>query len=179
MSVKNEMILRPVGVVESKIREPVPKPASDDPKEFAERRKKANEMRKKTARIIIDKDMEGILDGIEDFSHILLLYWPHLIPDEKRRTSVRVHPMGRKEFPLVGIFATCSPMRPNPVLTTMVRLLKREGNVLEVTGLDAVDGSPVIDVKPFHPWFYPLEDVRLPDWMEQMRKEFSSDEKSS
>jgi tRNA (Thr-GGU) A37 N-methylase len=81
--------------------------------------------------------------------------------------------MGRKEYPLVGIFCTCSPARPNPVLMTVVRLHKKEGNILKVSGLDAIDGSPVIDIKPYVEDFYPRKDVRISGWMqricEQMR----------
>ncbi|MDM8549978.1 tRNA (N6-threonylcarbamoyladenosine(37)-N6)-methyltransferase TrmO [Desulfobacterales bacterium HSG2] len=172
----SEMVLRPVGIVRSEIKEPILKPDSDDPelqREFVDARKKVRKMRDKVAELVIDEELEGILDGIEDFSHILVLFWPHLIPDEKRSSLVRVHPMGRKEFPLVGIFSTCSPVRPNPVLATVVRLVERNGNLLKVTGLDAVDGSPIIDIKPYAPGFYPSEGMRTPEWMEQIQKEFS------
>ncbi len=111
------------------------------------------------------------MDGIEDFSHVMVLYWAHCIPPESRSLT-KIHPMGRKEFPLMGIFATCSPARPNPVLATVVQLLERNGNVLKVKGLDAVDGSPVIDIKPFAPGFYPSEEVKTSEWMEQIQKEF-------
>jgi len=82
-----------------------------------------------------------------------------------------VHPMGRADIPKTGIFSTCSPARPNPVLATVVRLHARRGNVLEVTGLDAVDGSPLIDIKPYVPSHYPQADVRVPAWMEELMKE--------
>ena len=63
--------------------------------------------------IAIDAGLEGILDGIEEFSHIMVLYWAHLAPVE-RRSVRKVHPFGNKDFPLVGVFATHSPVRPNP-----------------------------------------------------------------
>jgi tRNA (Thr-GGU) A37 N-methylase len=81
--------------------------------------------------------------------------------------------MGRKDLPEVGIFSTCSPARPNPVLTTVVRLVRRRDNVLEVTGLDAINGSPVIDIKPYVSEFYPREDIRIPAWMEQIQSDIS------
>jgi len=77
--------------------------------------------------------------------------------------------MGRKEIPLMGVFSTCSPARPNPVLTTVVRLCGRKENVLEITGLDTVDGSPVIDIKPYVKDSYPQERVTIPEWMEQLQ----------
>ncbi len=120
--------------------------------------------------IVIREDLEGILEGIEEYSHIIVLYWAHAVPDE-RRSLTRVHPMGRKDLPEVGIFGTCSPARPNPVLTTVVRLVQRKENVLEVTGLDAINGSLVIDIKPYVSGFYPREGVRIPAWMQQIQDE--------
>jgi tRNA-Thr(GGU) m(6)t(6)A37 methyltransferase TsaA len=114
--------------------------------------------------IIIDKNLEGILDGIEEFSHILVLYWAHLVPAARRSTK-KVHPMGNKDFPLVGVFATRSPVRPNSILTSVVRLVERKGNILKVSGLDALDGSPVLDIKSYHPE-RELKDVKVPDWMQ-------------
>jgi tRNA (Thr-GGU) A37 N-methylase len=73
--------------------------------------------------------------------------------------------MGRKDLPLVGVFSTCSPARPNPVLVIAVRLLERDGYTLRVQGLDAVDGSPVVDIKPYLPSYYAIEDAKLSDWM--------------
>ena len=122
--------------------------------------------------IEIRKGLEDILEGIEDYSHLVVLFWAHAVPEE-RRSLTRVHPMGRKDMPEVGIFSTCSPARPNPVLTTVVRLVHRKGNVLEVTGLDAIDGSPVIDIKPYVSGFYPREGVRIPAWMQQIQDEIS------
>lgn len=80
--------------------------------------------------------------------------------------------MGRECFSKVGIFATCSPARPNPILMTVVRLHGIRGNVLEVTGLDAVDGSPVVDIKPYVRNFYPEDKISIPEWMQQIHKEF-------
>lgn len=83
--------------------------------------------------------------------------------------------MGRIDIPQTGIFSTCSPARPNPVLTTVVRLKGRKGNVLEVSGLDAVDGSPVVDIKPYVKDFYPQEGVHIPEWMQQLQEEVARD----
>jgi tRNA-Thr(GGU) m(6)t(6)A37 methyltransferase TsaA len=120
--------------------------------------------------IILNEDVAGALEGIEEYSHLTVLYWGHKVPEESRHLT-RVHPMGRKDIPAVGIFSTCSPARPNPVLATVVRLHARRGNVLEVTGLDAVDKSPVIDIKPYVPEQFPQEAVRIPEWMDRLMKE--------
>jgi tRNA-Thr(GGU) m(6)t(6)A37 methyltransferase TsaA len=130
--------------------------------------------RESVSEIVIDAGLDGILDGIEDFSHIMVLYWAHRAPAGGRQIR-KVHPMGNKDFPLVGVFATHSPVRPNSILVTVVRLIERRGNVLKVSGLDALDGSPVLDIKPYQPYREP-PDIRVPDWMKKIHDEFSDDE---
>lgn len=170
-----ELILRPVGMVRSEINTPTFLPFGDD--NPAARMKKARKQHQKiktmTADVVIDPALEGILDGIEDFSHIMVLYWPHRIPEE-RRDLRQVHPMGRKDIPLKGIFATRSPARPNPVLVSVVRLVERDGNTLRVQGLEALDGSPVIDVKPFTGTYDAPENPSFPDWLKQLHKDLET-----
>jgi tRNA-Thr(GGU) m(6)t(6)A37 methyltransferase TsaA len=88
------------------------------------------------------------LTGIERLSEVQVLYWMHKL-DENDRNTLITHPRGEKARPKEGVFALRSPMRPNPVGSSVVRLLGREGNKLFVTGLDAMVGSPVLDIK--HP----------------------------
>jgi len=180
---QEDMKLRPVGFVRSSIAEPslVARAGDldcDSPIEDHQARiEKYKEERRSISELVIDSRLveDGILDGIEEFSHLLVLYWAHLGSPEGRKLT-RGHPIGRKEFPLVGIFATRSPMRPNPVLLTTVELVERRGNVLRVTGLDAVDGSPLIDIKPYTPGYHQVHDVRMPQWMELITREFREDE---
>jgi len=101
---------------------------------------------------------------------MLVLYWPHLI-DPERRLLGKVHPMGRKDLPRQGIFATCSPARPNPVLVSAVPLLERTGNTLKVRGLEAVNGSPVIDIKPYTASCCGAENATVPEWMAQLHRQ--------
>ena len=75
----------------------------------------------------------------------------------------------------MGIFATRSPARPNPICLTTVRLVKRKANVLKVEGLDALDGSPLLDIKPYTPSYEAADEVKLADWMMQLHKEFAED----
>ncbi len=121
--------------------------------------------------IVIYDEYAECLDGIEDFSHVIVLFWSHLA-DERGRGVKKVHPAGQKDIAAVGVFATRSPVRPNPVCSTTVELLGREGNVLEVRGLDAIDGSPVIDLKPHLPSYDAPEGVRLADWMDELVRRF-------
>jgi len=76
--------------------------------------------------------------------------------------SLKVHPRGRLDLPLVGLFATRSPYRPNPLGLKLVELIKRKDNVIKVRGLDAIDGTPVIDIKPYDPLDLAM-DARVPD----------------
>ncbi len=114
--------------------------------------------------IVIDPGLSEALDNLEEFSHIIVLYWMHqaATPGE---LSPKIHPMGKQDRPLVGRFATRSPHRPNPLGKTVARLLRRQGNVLTVEGLDALDGSPVIDIKPYLPGYDSVADARAPEWM--------------
>ena len=86
------------------------------------------------------------LDGVEEHEHLWVLFWMHGLTAADRRT-LRVHPRGDRSRPKRGVFALHSPKRPNPIGLTRVRLLAREGNRLIVEDLDALDGSPVIDIK--------------------------------
>ncbi|MEA2085674.1 MAG: tRNA (N6-threonylcarbamoyladenosine(37)-N6)-methyltransferase TrmO [Chloroflexota bacterium] len=113
--------------------------------------------------IVIDAGLTEALDRLDEFSHIIVLYWMHKAAGGQ--PAARVHPRGRREAPLVGVFATRSPNRPNPVGQTTVRLLERRGNILKVKGLDAIDGSPVIDIKPYLPGYDSPADAGVAPWI--------------
>jgi tRNA-Thr(GGU) m(6)t(6)A37 methyltransferase TsaA len=102
------------------------------------------------------------LDGITGFSHLFVLFWLSQIPDEQRMI-MKVYPRGRMDMPLLGVFATRTNLRPNPIGLTLVELLKVEGNTLTVRGLDAFDGTPILDIKPFDSWDT-AKNARVPDW---------------
>jgi tRNA-Thr(GGU) m(6)t(6)A37 methyltransferase TsaA len=139
---------------------------------WQERAARMKEQTDSVSEITVNPEFVDALDGIEDFSHLLILYWPHLLPEE-RRSTIRVHPIGNKNFPLVGVFATRSPVRPNTILATVVRLLGRYDNILTVTGLDALDGSPVLDIKPYYPESVDAGEVRVPEWMSRVNHRFN------
>ncbi len=133
------------------------------------------DIRKMKSEVVIHREMVDILEGIEKYSHLMVLYWAHKVP-EQSRSLTRVPPMGRKDIPLTGIFSTCSPARPNPVLACVVRLCGRRDNVLEVTGIDAINGSPVIDIKPYVREWYPETGIRIPEWMRHLQEEVGEDD---
>ena len=117
-----------------------------------------------TSRVVIAPQLVEALDGIDGFSHIVIIFYLHRV-NEDRRSCLKVHPQGKRELPLVGVFATRSPVRPNPIGVTVVQLLERQKNVLKVLGLDAYDGTPVLDVKPYLSRDDVLEEATMPDWL--------------
>ncbi len=116
--------------------------------------------------LILDANLEEATEGLEQFSHIIVVFWMHKVPPD-RGTPTKVHPRGRQDLPLVGLFATRAPHRPNPVGVTIVRLLEQRGTVLTVKGLDAINGTPVIDIKPYLPRDGVIE-VTFPQWVSKL-----------
>src|SRR4030042_4538521 len=127
--------------------------------------------RELTSRIVIGREYSRGLDGIEEWSHLYVIFWMHKVMNEKK-TLVCAGDGG--EMPTVGIFATRAPIRPNPVGLTLVELVGREGNVLVVKGLDALDGTPVLDIKPYPYWvkgrWIVVTDYRVPAYFERINK---------
>lgn len=118
--------------------------------------------------VIRDGLVEG-LNGIAGFSHLFVLFYLNQVTSEQRRV-LKVHPRGRQDMPLTGVFATRTMLRPNPIGLTLVELVKVDGNVLTVKGLDAYDGTPVLDVKPYDFWDM-AENARVPDWWKKLNEE--------
>lgn len=102
--------------------------------------------------------------GIDEFSHLMILFWIDGVTFEQRLIR-RLHPRDRMELPLMGVLATRSQYRPNPIGLTVVRLLGREGRRLRVQGLDAVDRTPILDIKPLSSREVTEDEVRAPAWM--------------
>jgi tRNA (adenine37-N6)-methyltransferase len=106
------------------------------------------------------------LEGIEGFSQIWVIYWFHGNDNPEKRGTLEVHPRRNPANPLTGVFATRSPARPNLLGMQACRLVKREGTRLEVEGLDAWDGSPVLDIKPYLPQLDSHPQAAIPKWAE-------------
>lgn len=101
--------------------------------------------------IVVDAEYEAGLRDLEDFTHVIVLY----AFDRSKGWSLDVKPPGDENTH--GVFATRSPRRPNPIGMTVVELVRREGATLHVRGLDAYDGTPVLDLKPYVPRFDRIE----------------------
>jgi tRNA-Thr(GGU) m(6)t(6)A37 methyltransferase TsaA len=127
--------------------------------------------RELVSNIVIEKEYAAGLDGIEDWSHLYVIFWMHKILDEKKTL---VCPRSEPDTPSVGIFATRAPIRPNPIGLTLVELVRREGNILVVKGLDALTGTPVLDIKPYPYWvkgrWIVVTDYRTPDYFNKINK---------
>jgi tRNA-Thr(GGU) m(6)t(6)A37 methyltransferase TsaA len=107
------------------------------------------------------------LEGIEQFSHAVIVTWLHLATFDSPK-HLRRRPRGRSDMPCVGMFAQRARHRPNPIGITSVRILGVQGNVLRVQGLDAIDGTPVLDVRPYYPAFDLVPDATVPEWVDRL-----------
>jgi tRNA-Thr(GGU) m(6)t(6)A37 methyltransferase TsaA len=123
--------------------------------------------------IVLDAKMVGAdaLAGLETFSHVEVLYVFDQVSDDEIVTGAR-HPRGRSDWPKVGIFAQRGKNRPNRVGATICKVLGVDGLRLQVSGLDAIDGTPVIDIKPVMSGFLPRGAVREPDWALEIMKDY-------
>ncbi len=125
--------------------------------------------RTRTSQVIIYPQFTEALDGISDYSHLYVLFWLHEIPEDKR-ALLKIHPRGRTDLPLVGAFAARTNLRPNPIGLTVVKLIKVDGSTLTVEGLDAFNGTPVLDIKPYDSWDI-AEKPRMPAWWHKLEEE--------
>jgi tRNA (Thr-GGU) A37 N-methylase len=111
------------------------------------------------------------LAGLADFSHAEVIFLFDRVPDEKIETGAR-RPRGRADWPLVGIFAQRGKNRPNRLGLTTCRIVGVDGLVVEVEGLDAIDGTPILDIKPMLSGFLPRGEVREPGWALEIMREY-------
>lgn len=127
------------------------------------------------SRAVIELDAERYspeaLLGLDSFSHAEVIFLFDRVPLDKIETVAR-HPRGRTDWPRVGIFAQRGKNRPNRLGVTVCKVVKLDGTRLEVEGLDAIDGTPIIDIKPIMREFLPREDVRQPDWAGELMVEY-------
>ena len=140
------MTLKAIGIVRSEITQPTKK-----------------DCEKVISDIVVNNDLTEALDGLEEFSHIVVLYWMHQAVSSG--APLKIHPKGKEELPLLGLFATRTPNRPNRIGIATVRLLERQGNILRVEGLDAIDGTPVIYIKSYIPGYDSLANIKVPPWI--------------
>jgi len=116
--------------------------------------------------IIIDPKYVIALEELESYSHLFVIFYMHKAP--LKEIALKVHPRGRTDVEKVGVFATRSRNRPNPIGLAVVKLLEKRGNSLRVRALDALDRTPVLDIKPYD-LIDVQKNVRVPKWWYTIR----------
>lgn len=115
--------------------------------------------------IVIDEKYKDALMGLEDYSHLIIIYFMH----DVKTCDLRHVPQGKVgEVPEVGIFACRCAQRPNPIGITTVELLGIENNIVKVKGLDVIDGTPILDIKPYTPQYDSVSNAKVPDWVNKL-----------
>lgn len=120
-----------------------------------------------TSRVEMMPGFEAGIAGLEQFSHLVVVTFLHQASFEPARHLVR-RPRGLPSMPAVGIFAQRAKDRPNPIGITAVRILAVTGNAVTVRGLDAIDGTPVLDLKPYYPAYDLVVDASVPEWVTRL-----------
>lgn len=124
-----------------------------------------------TAEIVLDERLADGLQGLDAFSHALVVFYMDRSSFQIGDDLVR-RPQGRPDMPMIGIFAQRAKHRPNPIGITAVQIVSIDGPVLRVKGLDAIDGTPVLDLKPyFHP-FDLVADSTVPEWVPRLMADY-------
>lgn len=122
------------------------------------------------AAIEFRSELASGLQGLEQFSHVLVVFYMHQSSFDAADLVRR--PQGRADMPLLGIFAQRAKHRPNPIGITAVELVEVAGNVVRVKGLDAIDGTPVLDIKPYFPAFDRVDAAVVPDWVPRLMQNY-------
>ena len=146
----NEIRMTPIGTVHNGQTEPVDEGWGDV-----------------VSRVELRSELAGILDGLDGFTHALVIYWLHeapSVPDVKRR------PRGLADMPEVGLLAQRARHRPNPIGVTAAEVVAVEPACLVVRGLDAIEGTPVLDIKPYFPAYDRRDDARVPEWVDRLMR---------
>jgi len=121
--------------------------------------------------ILTDEIMEEALIGIEDFSHLEIIFYMDQVKDEKAIPQFR-HPRNNPALPKLGTYAQRNKSRPNKLGLTTVEFVERKGKVLIVHNLDAIDGTPILDIKPVMNAFQPQGVIKEPNWVQEIMKNY-------
>lgn len=123
------------------------------------------------AEVQVRESFAAGLKGLDQFSHIIVVFFMHQYTFDSKTYLVR-RPQERLDMPEVGIFAQRAKHRPNPIGITAVELIELRGNALVVKGLDAIDGTPVLDLKPYFPKWDCHTGAKIPPWVEKLIKDY-------
>jgi tRNA-Thr(GGU) m(6)t(6)A37 methyltransferase TsaA len=119
--------------------------------------------------IVLDKDYQAGLLGLDGFSHIYVYWWFHRNDTPEKRATLQIHPSppGNMAHPLTGVFATRSPFRPNLIGMTLCKIVSVKENVIEIDRIDAFADTPVLDIKPHVPRFDAAPGATIPWWLKK------------
>ncbi|WP_172373226.1 tRNA (N6-threonylcarbamoyladenosine(37)-N6)-methyltransferase TrmO [Sporosarcina jiandibaonis] len=120
---------------------------------------------------LVDELNESSLQGIDEFSHLEIIFYFDKVLDEEIQSGAR-NPRNNQQFPKVGIFAQRGKNRPNKLGLTTVELIEHNGRRLIVKGLDAIDGTPIIDIKPVMKEFLPKKEIKQAQWSTELMKDY-------
>ncbi len=115
----------------------------------------------------IDPEHADALTGLADFSHVWVFYWFDRNDTPEKRRVLKVHPRGNAKNPLTGVFATRSPVRPNLIALTLCKVVSVEGNRVRIDKIDALPGSPIVDLKPYIPGIDSKPNATVPAWVKR------------
>ena len=121
------------------------------------------------SRIILRPEYAGALLGLEGFSHAIIVTYLHKAKYDKEKHLQR-RPRNLKTMPLLGIFSQRAKNRPNPIGITAVRILEVGNDYIEIKGLDAIDETPILDIKPYYPHYDKIEESKVPEWVNIVMK---------
>jgi tRNA (adenine37-N6)-methyltransferase len=120
--------------------------------------------------LIFREELMPALDGIEGYSHVIVVFNFHRVP-EAERSRLRLHPRDDTSLPEQGVLATRTQLRSSGIGMSVVPIVQRRRNILRVLGLDAIDGTPVLDIKPYLPPYDSKPDARMPEWAQRRFEE--------
>ena len=148
------MLINPIGYVKSEVIE-----------------QKDHDWSSTISHIIITPEYAEGLSGLSEFSHIIVIYHLHQAEFNPARDLIR-RPQGRENMPMIGIFAQRAKNRPNPIGITAVKLLAVENNIITVEALDAIDETPILDIKPYYPQYDLKDNVIVPQWVNILMEQY-------
>ena len=148
-----ELIMKPVGRVQNQVADRKDRAWGED-----------------VSSIVLDEAYVSGLKGLEDFSHAIILFYLDKAQYDREKHLQR-RPQNRDDMPLTGIFAQRAKDRPNQIGMTTVEILSVTDDTLVVKGLDAVDGTPVLDIKPYYP-AYDKREATVPEWVDRLMEHY-------
>ena len=114
--------------------------------------------------IVIHKKYQDGLLGLDQWSHVQVVWWFDRNDTPQQRAILQVHPRGDKQNPLTGVFACRAPVRPNLIALTLCKIILVKENIIEVEKIDALPGTPVLDLKPYAPGQDSVSKAKVPAW---------------